>query len=235
MNNIFSNGFQTRNIEPLSQPITQFSIFPRIAYSKIEKDDYYLTFQNFCAPLNLSTINNFNFDQNLLKKKLEAWIKPEDRKYIKLVYFTTIKSIFKFDVDLWLQDALKDNMATINYSTFSKSYRLKKQLPYMVRVWGLTNLYEKHVAEKFKQLLKRQPKNREDVFSMITKFTGKTLGLDKINYFEYSYNWQSNTITVNLKPIYFASILATASLYLKKKKTNKVDFDKSVMKFLKIC
>lgn len=235
MNNFFPlNGTRKRSFEISSQPTTQFNIFPRIAYSRVENNDYYMTFQNFCSTMQI-TPGLINVDQTALKRKLEAWVRPEDRKYIKLVSFNTNKSVFKFDVDVWLNDVFKGTIPSTNVSTFTKSYRFTKQLPYMVRVYGLTYLYEKHVAEKFRAFLKKQPDKRESVFSMITNITGKTLGLDKLNMFEYTYNWQSNTINVNLKPIYFASVLAAASMYLKKKNTKKLDFDKSVMKFLKIC
>lgn len=225
-------GLGVRNIESIPT-VKQFNIFPRIVQTKVFQGEYYLTFQNMCASTQIFT-TTVKFDSSELERKLNFWIRPDDRKYIKLVSFNANQSIYKFDVDLWLQDALKDSMPSVNFSTFTKSYRFKKALPYMIRVYGMPYVYEKHIADKFKNALKKQPKTRENIFSMITSITGKVLGLDKINYFEYKYNWQSNTVTVNLKPIYFASVLAAASLYLKKKDVKKPDFDKTTLAFLKL-
>ena len=54
----------------------------------------------------------------------------------------------------------------------------------MIRVYGLSMAYEKYIAETFKKKLKQNVKTREDIFSMITTFTGKLLTLDKINMFD---------------------------------------------------
>lgn len=220
--------------EVYSTQVKQFNISPTLMFSKVEKDIYYLKFNNMCHT-NQIIKGTISVDNKILKEKLESWIRPEDRKYIKLVSWNTQQSIFAFDADIWLEDAIKNSVNTVNMVTFSKSYRLSKQLPYMIRVYGLNMAYEKYIADAFKNKLKKNSKTREDIFSMITSITGKNLGLDKINMFEYNYVYSSNSVTVNLKPLYMTTILAAASMYLKKKDNKKdKDFDKTVGLFIKL-
>ena len=221
--------------EVSSDKVKQFDISPILMFSKVEKDVYYLKFSNMCHT-NQIIKGVISVDNKTLQLKLNNWIRPEDRKYIKLVSCNTQYSIFAFDADVWLEDAIKNSTNVVNFTTFSKSYKLSKQLPYMIRVYGLSMAYEKYIAETFKKKLKQNVKTREDIFSMITTFTGKLLTLDKINMFDYTYVYSSNSVSVTLKPIYMGSILAAASMYLKKKDNKKKDknFDKTVGFFLKL-
>ena len=218
-----------------SEKVKQFDISPVLMFSKVEKDVYYLKFNNMCHT-NQILKGTISVDNKILQMKLNSWIRPEDRKYIKLVNCNTQYSIFAFDADIWLEDAVKNSVNTVNFTTFSKTYRLSKQLPYMIRVYGLSMAYEKYIAEAFKKKLKKNSKTRDDIFSMITTFTGKVLTLDKINMFEYTYVYSSNSVMVSLKPLYIGTVLAAASLYLKRKDNKKKDknFDKNVEFFLKL-
>ena len=217
------------------QQVKQFSVNPQIMFSKVEKGIYYLKFNNMCYTSQFVG-NEFSVDNNILKQKLTSWLKPDDRKYIKLISCDTRTSIFAFNIKDWIDDAFKDTSgSTINYLSFSKTYKLKKQLPYLIKIYGVSIIYEKAIAEEFKEHLKRNKKTREDIFSMITKATGKILTLDKISIFDYNYIYMTNSVTVSLKPIYVGIMIAAATKYLNEKKDNKKsDFDKSVGLFLKI-
>jgi hypothetical protein len=218
------------------QQIKQFNINPQIMFSKVEKGIYYLKFNNMCYSNQVFSNGTLSVDNTILKQKLNSWLRPEDRKYIKLVNYNTNTSIFAFNIKDWVDDAFKDTSGTsINYLSFSKTYKLKKQLPYLIKFYGIGILYEKAIAEEFKEHLKRNRKTREDIFSMITKTTGKVLTLDKISIFDYTYVYMTNSVTVSLKPIYVGTMLAAANKFLNEKKDNKKgNFDKTVGLFLKI-
>lgn len=214
--------------------VKQFSIAPQIVFSRVEKEVYYLKFNNMCHT-NQIISNTISVDSDVLKRKLESWIRPEDRKYIKLVSWNTQYSVFAFDADIWLEEALKNSVNVVSYTTFSKSYRLSKQLPYMIRVYGLGMTYEKYIAEAFKRKLRKNTKTREDIFSMITSITNKVLTLDKLNIFEYNYVYSSNSVTVSLKPLFMGSVLAATAQCLKNKDKKKdINFDKTVGLFIKL-
>ena len=219
--------------EVYSIQVKQFNIFPSLMFSKVENDVYYLKFNNMCST-NQIIKGVISVNQDELKRKLEAWIRPEDRKYIKLASYNTQYSVFAFDLDKWLDDSVKNTVNTISYATFTKSYRLSKQLPYMIRVYGLGMAYEKLITEHFKNYLKKNTKTREDIFSMVTDITLKPLGIEKTSMFDYKYDYTGNSIIVSLKPLYIASVIAAASKIMNSKdKNKKVDFDKKVSMFLK--
>lgn len=216
-----------------AQPTKNFTIFPSLIRTAIEKDDYYFYFNNMCATQEIQR-NGLKVDQKVLEQKLKAWLKPGDRDYIKLVYFDTNKSIFKFDIDKWFADGLKNISSKPGFTTFSRDYKLSKMLPIMVRVYGLEMSYTKFIADKFKSEIKKNSKLRNTVSEFIENLTAKKLSIDKTLIFDYTYDKVSNSINVSIKPMYFGMIMAAISLYTQKKeKVKTVDFDKTVNIFLR--
>lgn len=227
-------GLQGRVEREISaKPATNFTINPMINKSTLASDTYSFYFNNmcFCAdPMH----GSLKVDHAELGKKLRTWIKPSDREYIKLVDWNTGNSKFDFDIDKWLEDGLKGCKPYDNYMTLSRSYRLSRQLPYMIRVFGMEMVYSKYIAERFKRHLKTKPELRKDLFSVVEDVSKKHFHIDSVSMFEYRYDRVSNSVIVSVKPAYIASIMAAASVMAKDESwKKKVNFDKTVGMFLK--
>lgn len=217
-----------------TQPTSQFNIAPSIVSSKVINDVYYFTFMNLCHN-NMPTVGQLKVNQAALKDKLNKWIKPQDRKYIKLVDFNTQTSKFAFDIDEWLKDSLK-NCAPVKMSFgMSKTFRLNVALPYMIRVYGMEMEFGKYVSEHFKKALKQNKLLRGTVFGALEEIINKTLNKEAISMFDYTYDRMNNSVNVSVKPIYLATLTLVTTSYIKKEdKKKKIDFDKTVGMFLKI-
>lgn len=235
MNNLYPlKGLQGRvDTEISAKPAESFGISPSILSSKIINDEYTFVFNNMC--FNGQPVRGFlKVNQDVLKKKLNSWIKPNDRKYIKLEDYSNQKSKFVFDIDAWLDDGLKSCSVSNNLLTMSKTYRLAKALPYMVSVYGLEIDYGKYIAEHFKKSLKKYPELRKNVFGIIEDISKKHLNIDSISMFEYTYSRLNNSVTVKIKPVYVASIMGAMTVLNKDDSwKKKINFDKTVGMFLK--
>lgn len=217
----------------VSGPVEQFSINPMIIHSEVVGGKYYFTFQNMCYT-GQPIAGNLVVNKNTLKQKLEAWVKPNDRKYIKIVDFNSTKSKFVFDIDSWIEDGLKNCKPYNNNLSLSKGYKLGCQLPYMVSVYGMEMAYGKLVSERFKEILKSKPELRKNVFGIIEDISEKKLKIKSTFMFDYRYDKIMNSVIVSVKPTFISSIMATATILAQDKSwKKKVDFDKKVGMFFK--
>lgn len=216
-----------------AQPTSQFSINPLLLRAIIEKDEYCFYFNNMCYS-GQPTRGNLIVNQSTLRDKLNSWIHPSDRKYVRLVSFTNEKSKFVFDIDSWLEDSLKTCVPDRNFFYMSQSYRLNKSLPYMVTAYGMEMTYGKYITDHFKAYLKRNKIYRNRVLGAMEKVADRAFGLSSLSVFEYRYNKMSNTIVMSVKPVFAASLIAAGGALLKSRAVKKDDFDKSVGVFLKI-
>lgn len=217
-----------------NKPVTQFAINPMIVSANIRNDMYIFTFNNMCYN-NLPNKGYLNVDSKVLKEKLEAWIKPSDRKYIKLAYFDKQTSKFVFDIEAWLEDGMKNCTAYGDPMKMSKTYRLSVKLPYMIGVYGNEFEFSKYISEHFKKALVKKPELRKNIFGIIEDISRKHLKMDSVGMFEYNYNRMSNAVSVSVKPHYAAGLVASATILLKDESwKKKIDFDKTVGMFLKI-
>lgn len=216
-----------------TKPVDVFSISPLIIKSYLQNDMYIFYFKNMC--FNNQPVRDYlRVNQMVLKNKLGSWLKSTDKKYIKLADYNNLESKFVFDIDAWLDDSLKGCKPYTNFLMMSKSYKLSKQLPYMVSVYGLEMSYGKYICDHFKKYLKTHKELRNNVFGIIEDISTKHLHLDSISMFDYTYNRTSNSVVVSVKPIYTAMITAAAYKIKNSLQDNKkVDFDKSVGMFLK--
>lgn len=227
-------GLQGRVDTDISaKPVTTFGISPSIINSKIVNDEYVFYFNNMC--FNGQAVRGIlKVDQNTLRQKLTSWIKPNDKKYIKLEDFDNQKSKFIFDIDSWLDDGLKNCSISGGGITMSKTYRLGKSLPYMVSVYGLEIDYGKYIAEHFRRSLKKYPELRKNVFGIIEDISKKHLNVDSVSMFEYTYSRLNNSVTVKVKPVYITSLLGAMTVLNKDESwKKKINFDKTVGMFLK--
>lgn len=233
-NNLYPlKGLQGRLDTGLSnQPVSDFSINPLIVNSKIQNDTLIFTFNNMCFN-NMPNPGDLKVNQSILKQKLSSWIKPQDRKYIKLADFNNQISKFVFDIDSWLEDGIKSCTTFATLGT-SKTYKLGKQLPYMVSVYGNEFEYGKYIAERFRRKLRQYPELRKNIFGIVEDVSRKHLKMDSVTMFEYKYSRINNTVSVSVKPVYLASIVGAISVIAKDVSLKKkVNFDKTVGMFLK--
>ena len=230
----FNGPFSGRVDGLETQSTSQFSISPIIVKSRVENDVYYFTFQNMCYN-GMPTVGQLKVNQNALKDKLNTWIKPQDKKYIKLVDYNTQTSKFAFDIDAWLDDGLKNCRPERLSLGMSKSFRLSVKLPYMVSVYGLEMEFGKYIEEHFKRALRKNKMLRNTVFGALEHIVNKTLSKDSVSMFDYSYNRMNNAVNVSVKPIYLATLTLVTTKFIKDDKLKKeIDFDKTVGMFLKL-
>ncbi len=226
-------GLQGRvDTEISAKPLEQFSINPMIIRSELSGDIYSFYFNNMIyngQPMRgVPKVN-----QDILRAKLNTWLKPSDRKYIKLVDYNNTKSKFSFDIDSWLEDGLKNCKPYDNYMILSRSYKLSKPLPNMIACYGMEMVYGKYISDRFKKYISQSSGRSKDLLSIIEKFTGKNKG--NIQMFEYRYDRVSNSVIATIKPIYVAMLVATATALAKDESwKKKVNFDKTVGMFLNL-
>lgn len=215
--------------------ISDFSIAPAIYNARLVNDKYLFTFNNMC--FNGSLVQPgalLNANMTILKTKLNNWIKPSDRKYIKLESCNKQTSVFSFDIDSWLEDGLKNCRPYYDNLKMTRKYKMSVQLPYMVRVYGMETVYGKYISEHFKKALSKKPELRKNVFGIIEDITTKHLKMDSLKVFEYNYDSIWNSVNVNVNPIYISGIIgATVALQKDKSWKKKINFDKSVGMYLK--
>lgn len=229
MDSIYPFPKVVQNIDPTG-PSSNFSISPCIMNSAVRGGKYIFTFSNGCMMKDLrKTVN-----QSLLKTKLETWLKPSDRKYIKLTYYDTNRSIFEFNVDKWLDDSLNGVDSGVKVVRFQKKYRLRVIPPYMVRACGTRVEFENYIAKYFKEYCRAHQKVRKSMFDMVTSETERKMNLSAVNFFDYRYDYQSNYIYATLKPVYQAMVITAIVLAARRKDNNSgMGFDDSVRSNLK--
>ena len=234
MATFFTGGSQNLNDLANKKPIKKFNINPLFVRSNYDKEKYEMYFQNMCFD-GTPYLGILNVDQSVLKNKLETWIKPKDRKYVHLDEFTNTKSKFVFNIKEWMDDGFKSVKPYTDYVTFTRTYRLANPLPVCVSVYGTSMIYEKQIAEYFKKYLKENAKLRKDVYGMIENITSKTLNTSHLSMFDYKYNNVENSISITLKPQFVGGVLAALKVMVDKQSAlKKVNFDKTVKKYLNI-
>lgn len=235
-NNYPLKGLMGRvDAEISNKPVEQFSINPMIVSAKIVNDVYYFTFNNMC--FNNQPMRNalLNVNLNVLKNKLNDWIKPTDKKYIKLVDYNKQTCKFAFDIDAWLEDGMKNCTIYSDPMKMSRSYRLSVRLPYMVAVYANEFEFTKYVSEHFRKALVKKPELRKNIFGIIEDISRKHLRMDSVGMFEYNYNRMNNAVSVSVKPVYLTTIIGTVTMLAKDVSwKKKVDFDKTTSMFLKL-
>lgn len=215
------------------QPATQFSISPLLIRAAVEKDEYCFYFNNMCYSGQPSK-GGLVVNRNTLKDKLNSWIRPSDRKYVRLEAFTNEKSKFVFDIDSWMDDSLKTCRPESSAFYMTQSYRLNRPLPYMVMAYGMEMEYGKYITDHFKAYLKKNKIYRSKVLGAMEKVADRAFGLSSLSVFEYRYNKITNSVVMSVKPVFAASLLAAGAAVLKSGAVKRADFDRSVGVFLRL-
>lgn len=215
--------------------IEDFDVTLTFINAKVSNGKYTFLFINSIMSRDFSTLNmgvrasQINFKE--LQKKIMGKVNKTDLKYIKIKEFSTSRTVFVFDIDTWLADALKNIKGVVFLSRFDKEYRLKIQPPKMVMYYGIRPDFSKYVANYFKEYAKKKPSQRDTLFSIIPKAFEKTISVSIVNMFDYEYEFQNNRIIVRLKPIFITGLIFSIFALTKKEKEKK-SFDDLVRKNL---
>lgn len=222
---------QINNIENPKK--SDFSISPSFLTCQISNKKIYLIFENVCFSPNSAMFINVKYDQNELRNKLLQYIDPKDKKYITLESFTTSRSRFCFDINKWLDDSFKHAVPYKTFGSFQRTFKLRKQIPSMFGLYAERVMLKKYIDNSFKEYVKKHPELRREVFGIITAEVERALEVNSVNMFDYSYDYNSNTVLVSLKTIYTSMVMAWIMNGAKSKKNvSSLNFDKNVKDFL---
>ncbi|MDR0676821.1 MAG: hypothetical protein LBF97_07280 [Elusimicrobiota bacterium] len=207
--NIQSQITKTIKIE---DKVIEFGVNPVLINSKtsIRTGNFEFSFLNNVFPIKFTGLGTITkIDKNKLKQKLEAFIKPTDRKYIKLSEFTHMKSIFTFDIDAYLDDCFKNIKIESFNSSWDRVAKLKIIPPHMVRGFAMRIDIEKYIGTYFKKYIEKHPIMRKDLVKALPKEALKVFNLKEENLFNFIYEYSTNRIIGRLKPEYVAMIIYT--------------------------
>lgn len=192
----------------------EFDVSLTFVNAKVFNGEYTFLFSNSINSRELAfsgrNIRASQIDMKKLQSKIMSNVKNDDLKYIKLKQFTTSRTIFAFDIDAWLDDALKGSIGRVYLSKFDKEFRLTKLPPAMVRHYGLRIEFSRYVASYFKEYSKKKPQHRSTLFSIIPKSFENSIRTHASNMFDYEYDFQSNRIIVRLKTIFITGLMFSA-------------------------
>jgi len=177
-------------------------------------------------PIQMRDINRRSLEQ-AIKQKIGSY----DNNYMKLVSYSTNKATFDFDYKKWFNDSLNNIAPSNRLSKFEQRFKLKKQVPKMIQ-YTVNMDFDKFLLRKFKEYMETNRKHRTWFEKFLPReISGKIRnGISKM--FDYTYDYQSNTVIAKLKNIYIMGILFavghTVDSKLKGKKLIDIDFEKSV-------
>lgn len=208
LNSFSNNGKVIPNITPA---VPDFDVNITFVNAKVSNGKYSFLFMNSIMSKSLTSnsmgIRASQIDMKKLQASIMSKVDKKDLKYIKLKEFSTSRSIFIFDIDSWLDDALKNVSGKVYLSRYDKEFRLNIQPPTMVRHYGIRVEFSKYVANYFKEYAKKKPQQRNSLFNIIPKSYEKTLKTHISNMFDYEYDFQSNRIIVRLKTIFLTGLI----------------------------
>ena len=164
---------------------------------------------------------DYGTDKRDLRKAILGNISAHDRKYMKLRNFTNKKAFFELDTKKWLSDSTRGIRPTTRLASFSRSYRLKVRVPDMIVKDILAEIFTKFLLRHFKVWIKTK-----DSREIIKKFKLRVRSRLP-SMFDYTYDYQWNTVTITLKFVYRGILL----LGLRKAFTNRYNNRRPVFNF----
>lgn len=225
------DGFKDLSINRFSNTGTVIPVIPtkEIDYdvmltfvnAKVSNGKYSFLFMNSLISKDITGngVRASQIDMRKLQSKIMGKVDIKDLKYIKLREFSTSRVVFVFDIDSWLDDALRNSVGRVYLSKYDKEFRLKIQPPAMVRYYGIRVEFSRYVANYFKEYARKKPQQRNTLFSIIPKSYENIIKTHVSNMFDYEYDFQSNRIIVRLKTIYLTGLIF-ASFALTEKNLN---------------
>ena len=156
----------------------------------------------------------------------------EDAKYFSVYGLEPGKCELLFDYRTWIIDAFKTIVAKNDFSTFSRSYRFVKQLPLVIRTDINKHYFAPFFARKFKEYLRKEKAMKNFLETLIPDFVMDKMKNAAEYVLDYSFDFQSNSFRVGVKPEFIVPFIYTASQVIKNTSGYKmnINFEKEVQK-----
>jgi len=156
----------------------------------------------------------------------------EDARYFSVYNLEPGKCELLFDYKTWIIDAFKTIVAKNDFSTFSRSYRFTKQLPLVIRTDLNRHYFAPFFARKFKEYLRKEKAMKNFLETLIPDFVMDKMKNAAEHVLDYTFDFQSNSFRVGIKPEFIAPFVYTANQMITHTKGFKMDlnFEKEVQK-----
>jgi hypothetical protein len=167
-------------------------------------------------------VRNSEIDMASLRNSILAKLPPVDRKYMMLKEFSAIKATFHFDYSLWFKDALH-NVSPQNILTqFSRTFKFKVPLPSMILKDAIRVGFPDFLIRKFKKYIEVKQEGKgwfKNLFPTITKMVSTKIP----ERFDYTYNYQTNSMILNLKTMWIMALVYAVGEFSKIAKERKLE------------
>lgn len=212
----------------------EYDVMLTFVNAKVSNGKYTFLFMNSISSRDISknNIRASQMDMKKLQSKIMGKVEQKDLKYIKLKEFSTSRVVFVFDIDSWLDDALRNVTGRVYLSKYDKEFKLRIQPPAMVRYYGIRIEFSRYVANYFKEYAKKKPQQRNVLFNIIPKSYENVVRTHVSNMFDYEYDFQSNRIIVRLKTIFLTGLIYASFALTDKKLNSRQKFEDMVNKNL---
>jgi hypothetical protein len=146
-------------------------------------------------------------DMTSLKNAIMANVSAFDKNYMMLDNYDTRRVIFHFDHNKWLRDSVNDSIVRTKITQFARVFRMKKTVPSMIMYDPMRTYFANFIVRKFKDYMEIGNKGAR-WFKHLLPDTARSKMRGRIrNMFDWEYDFQWNTITATLKPIYIMAII----------------------------
>jgi len=157
-----------------------------------------------------------NVDMTTLKNAIIANVRAFDKNYMILNTYDTRRVIFHFDHVKWLRESVSDSNTITKVTRFARVFRMRKVVPSMIMYDPLRTYFEPFMLRKFKEYMEQGNKGAR-WFKHLLPDTVRSRMRGRIrNMFDWEYDFQWNTVTATLKPIYILAIIYAVGAMAKK-------------------
>jgi len=163
-----------------------------------------------------------NLDQASLRNAIKDKLKYLDKKYMVLKEFNRKRATFRFDDDLWMEDATKDITPETIFSEFSKVFNFKVELPDMVKKDEAD--FQDFLIRRFKKYLYSTSKIMKWFRQFFPKVIRNAISSALPERFIYKYSYEDNSITMKLRTFWILALTYGIGEALKhRKKAQKIE------------
>jgi hypothetical protein len=174
-------------------------------------------------------------DMISLRTAIKENLQPIDVKYMILKSFNTGMVMFYFDDELWIRDATDGIKPETKYTEFSKTFKFKVPLPDML-LEDVTRVDLTHFLVKiFKKYLLTTKSAVKWLKHFFPKGIRSVVGESLPARFAYKYDYQTNEMTMHLRPFWIMALLygvGEALKYRQRLKVEDIDFETLVKKLV---
>jgi hypothetical protein len=161
------------------------------------------------------SISNSNIDLVSLRNSILGKLTPLDRHYMILKEFNFIKATFYFDIALWLHDAMLNMRPLTQLTSFNRSFKFKIQMPPMILKEPTRGAIQELLIRRFRDYLNKNPSTNTWFVNLFPKGISDPLHKLLSDRFDYTYDYQSNTIIMKLKSFWITALIYALAQYSK--------------------